>query len=269
MNYKMIRILSLGVVGFFPILLSALVFILLNSILAAGSIFLLVVIGTIIISQILLASPFFVQVMDGNGILLLNLNSSGLIPVGLAKIKFNKFGQRLFSFKINNVDNTKLYNRDSIWHLKPAMDGTYEILRNEKGNKIYKIELDEAAYYDSNYRIEAIPCIIWNSQQGKFLSKSELGDQETSNLLKMISLNEQKELRELKESIDNFLRDYADKLNNLTSSLSENPLFKVIIIIVILLIIGGVIVMFFPQIQTMIFGGVETISTPTIITPAK
>jgi len=112
LDYKKIRFLTLVLVGFMPMFFMTIAIGLgltwIGGALAGiSSLFVILILGNAALSK-----NAWIKAVEREGILLFNLNSTGIIPVGVARIKQNKFGQKLFSFKQENEELTRLYDRE-------------------------------------------------------------------------------------------------------------------------------------------------------------
>lgn len=262
LDYKKVRILTLALVGFMPLFfMTAAIGVGLTWIGGAlagiGSLLILLILG-----NASLGKNSWVKAVEREGILLFNLNSTGIIPTGIARIKQNKFGQKLFSFKQGNEEVTRLYDREAGWTLKEPLQGSYEILRNKaNGRKTIKIELEEDSFAKSAYFTDYMQVLIFNEQSGNFITKQELGDQERDKLITYLTLNEQRELRELNATLNNFIRNYADRLNEVLGGIIGSTGFKVVVVIIILLVLGALAWFFLPGFQETITGVPEGVKT--------
>lgn len=262
LDYRKIRILVLVLLSFMPLFFMTMALAIgLNwlggALVGISSMFILLIIGNAALTK-----NAWIKAIEKEGILLLNLNSTGIIPTGIARIKQNKFGQKLFSFKQGDEEVSRLYDREAGWTLKEPLEGTYEILRNkETGKKMVRIELEEDSYAKSVYFTDYMSCLIFNEQSGNFITKQELGDQERDKLITYLTLNEQRELRELNATLNNFIRNYADKLNQVAGGMVNSTGFKVVIVIIVLAVLGVLLWVFLPGFREMVTGVPETVSS--------
>lgn len=262
LDYKKVKSITLLMIGFLPMFFMTLAIGGLRLTWiggAAAGVFALIVL--LIIGNDLLSKNAWVRAVEREGIMLFGLNSTGIIPTGIARIRQNKLGQKLFFFKHGNEEVTRLYDREVSWTLKEPMTGFFEILRDkETGKKKVRIELDEDSFAKSVYFTDYMQCLIFNEQAGSFITKQELGDQERDKQITYLTLNEQRELRELNATLNNFIRNYADRLNEVVGGIIGSTAFKVIIVIIILLVIGALCYMYVPGVQEAINGVPKAVS---------
>jgi hypothetical protein len=255
-DYRKIRIGTMAVVGFVPIFFMTIAMGGLGLTWVGGAsagIFGMIV--TIMIGNMVLTNNNWIKAIEKEGILLFDLNSTGIIPIGIARLKQNKLGQKLFSFSQGDEEVNRLYDREVAWTLKEPLKGTYNILREkETGKKVIQIQLEEETFTKSVFFSDYMQCLIFNSQAGNFITKSELGDQEREKLIGYLTLNEQRELRELNRTITTFTRDYANRLSEVVGGILGSNGFKIIIVIILLIAAGAIVWLYVPGVQQAVMG---------------
>jgi len=85
-------------------------------------------------------------------------------------------------------------------------------------------------------------------------------------MIKYLTLNEQREIRELRVSIDNLLRDYANRLAAVGQGLAGNNGLKWILVIIVIIVIGALIYMFVPGVKETV-GGFLPAQAPVAVKP--
>jgi len=211
----------------------------------------------VVIANDLLSKNSWVRAVEREGIMFFGLNSSGIVPTGIARIIPNRFGQKLFSFKQGDEEVTRLYDREVTWTLKEPMEGSVEYQKDkETGKKRIVITMEENTFAKSVFFSDYLSCLYFNEQDGSFITKQELCDHERSKMIKYLTLNEQREIRELRVSIDNLLRDYANRLAAVGNGLASNSALKWILVIIAVIIIGVLVYMFVPGVKETIGGAV-------------
>jgi hypothetical protein len=254
-DYRKVRIGVLAITGFAPLFLMTLAMGFRLTWIGGAIVGLGGMIVTVFIGNVLLTKNAWVKAIEKEGILLMDLTSAGVIPTGIARLKQNKFGQKLFSFTQGDEEVTRLYDREVGWTLKEPLEGGYQILRSkETGKKYVQIQLEEDTFAKSVFFTDYMQCLIFNSQSGSFLTKSELGDNEREKLITYLTLNEQRELRELRKTLTEFMRDYANRLQQILGGLVNSNGFKILIIVLILLGIGAAIWFLVPGAKEAIMG---------------
>jgi len=262
LDYRKLRILVLGLTGFMPLFFMTM---------AMGGFGLNWIGGTLIgiasliilvfLSNSVLSKNPWIKAIDRAGILLFNLTSTGIVPVGIARIKSNPIGQKLFSFKQGNQEVTRLYDREVGFTLKEPLEGEYWIERDkENGKKFVCVRLEEDSYAKSVFFSDYMQLLIFNEQAGNFITKSELGDQERDKLITYLTLNEQREIRELKIEAHNLNRNYADKLHEITGGLAGSNIFKLIIIVAFIFIVGAIAWFYVPGLKESIMGMTQNLT---------
>jgi len=256
LDYKKVKFGMIAITGFVPLFFMTLAMggLKFNWIGGAGVGIASMIIVTVIAND-MLSKNSWVKAIEKEGIMFFGLNSSGIVPTGIARITQNRFGQKLFSFKQGDEEVTRLYDRDVTWTLKEPMEGTVEYQRDkETGKKRIVIIMEENTFSKSVYFSDYMSCLYFNEQDGSFLTKQELCDHEKDKMIQYLTLNEQREIRELRVSIDNLLRDYANRLAAVGQGLAGNNGLKWILIIVAVIVIGVLVYMFVPGVKETIGG---------------
>lgn len=272
LDYKKVKLGMIAVASFTPLFFMTLAMggLRFNWIGGAGVGVASMIVITIIANDIL-SKNSWVKAIEKEGIMFFGLNSSGIVPTGIARIKQNRFGQKLFSFKQGAEEVTRLYDRDVTWTLKEPMEGTVEYQRDkETGKKRIVIILEENTFAKSVYFSDYMSCLYFNEQDGSFLTKQELCDHEKDKMIQYLTLNEQREIRELRVSIDNLLRDYANRLAAVGQGLAGNSGLKWILIIIVVIVIGALIYMFVPGVKETVGGFIPSqapAATKPLISP--
>jgi hypothetical protein len=208
-----------------------------------------------VITNDILSKNSWIKAIEKEGIMFFGLNSSGIVPTGIARIKPNRFGQKLFSFKQGDEEVTKLYDRDVTWTLKEPLEGTVEYQKDkETGKKRIVIVMDENSFTKSVYFSDYLSCLYFNEQDGSFITKQELCEHEKDKMIQYLTLNEQREIRELRVSIDNLLRDYANRLAAVGQGLVGNNGLKWMLLIIVVIIVGVLVYMFVPGVKETVGG---------------
>jgi len=192
---------------------------------------------SLILANVLLITPNRL-VEEGEGLRVLDLNSTGVIQSYIVKIippkVMGTFGSKKF---------VSHYDRKITYNFKTPKDGAME--QDDKGN--IHILLKNDSFNSNRFMFNGAPALIFNSMTGTFLNKDFFAEQEKT-LLSLHSI-----LLYMNENVSNLvvsLKDFSRYAINSLGKKDFGEIFKnkfVIILLVILL--GGLALVFFPQIM--------------------
>lgn len=229
--FKIKKIAALLLVGMLPTLVF--VFISMSNGMLWGVVcWLFMCVLMIMIGSKMLSNPF-TQMLEGRGLLALNLDSTGVI--GAFIVSFSK------GFLEGNFRGTRVidhFDREGTTNIaKPVKVGS-QLEKDEAGNFVFKITNDEIS--DSRFAFNQYPVLIYNEQTGAFLRKSHLSKMEKELFAynKLIFLSKQVEL--LKGALLNFGRYTIDALKPKNRPDGGLPTW---VIIILVLVVGFLIFM--------------------------
>ena len=126
-----------------------------------------------IFGNLLLKNPF-TEMLEGKGLLILNIDSTGIIRPFICSIE-----QPYIKGKIGKNIVDDVYDRDSVYNLANAEKKGVAIIENtEEGNKKITITLDETEFNKSRFGLFHYPVLIYNSQVKSLLTKDYLSEKE-------------------------------------------------------------------------------------------
>lgn len=222
-----------------------------------GGLFLGLAIG-LFTATLMLKNPFS-DMLEGKGILALNLDSTGIITPFIMKVK-----SPYVSGKLKGSHVTDVFDRDAVMQLSTPINSPNPAVI--KDDKTITIVLNEEAYNKARFALYTYPTIIYNEQIKSVLTKDFLGDKEKDSFAEHGVLYLNRKMEELTSSIRDFGRYVVETLKPKTSLFASKWVWIIIIIIV-----GVLIAMFAPAIMSAIKGsmskGAEVL--PQGITPLK
>jgi len=238
-----------------------------NLLLAMG----LLAIGLLVsmVAGILLLRNPFTLLLEGKGILALDINSTGVIKPFIVKVNAPFISAKYNGKMINDV-----FDRETVMQFATPIKAKMQLEKKENGNVVIQldqkelmhlkhktqegittIELTEKEYNSGRFALFHYPCIIWNSQVGSILTKDFLSEAEKTTFAEhtIIYLNRKM------EELTSIVRDFGRYVVELTKPQGSGFGGKwVWIIIGIGAVILGII--FIPSIIETIKGSAGTVS---------
>lgn len=181
----------------------------------------------IFVGNVMLNNPFS-NMLEGAGILTLDLNSTGVIRPFLTTVNQPYVKGNIGADQINDV-----YDREAVMQLAPpANTGKVTV----KGNSLI-IEMDIEEFNRARFGLYQYPVLIYNSQLKTLLTKDMLSNDEKSSFAEHGVLYLNRKLEELTSIIRDFGR-YVVELTKPKSSIFQSTWFKIAMVIAIIIIIA-------------------------------
>lgn len=268
---RMRRWLGWGVMVFAPSMSLIMVFLTGFGLMNALVVWLLVAIVSIVLYNLLTRHPLL-QLIYGKGILMLTLDSSGVIQPIIAQTDGVKV-----SGKVGNRFIDDLFDRTAVHYLKKPIDGiikklnlninTLESNVSEFDKKDYDILLKHLKNEKLNYHVlktnstddmtalsfgfDTWPCLIYNKSIDTFLTKDALATLEAEGIIRHTILY----LKRKAEELSSIMRDFARTVVEHSYTKGKQPIYKNLWFW--LLVGAGLIVLlivFWPQINQALGG---------------
>ena len=258
--FKIKKIAAMLIVGF----MSTLTFIIANMyigyLLALGAFMLSLLIFTFVGSK-LLQNPFS-DILEGNGVLILDFGSPGIITPFIVKVK-----PPYLTGKLHGKDIQDIFDRDSVMQLATPSNNAeaeFQLPRNsdsaegDKGTLV--IRLTESQYNDGRFALYHWPVLIYNHQIGSIVTKSFLANNEHESFAKHLILYLSRRIEELDSRVRDFSRYVIETLKPKTS-FWDSPIAKWILIaggVALLALLGPMVI---KTVQGFIGGGGAAVSS--------
>lgn len=201
---------------------------------------------TIIVGNLLLKNPF-TDMLEGKGILALNIDSTGVLRPFIVGIEPPYIKGKLGNHKVDDV-----FNRSTVLNLAAPIKNSIKaktITEGEKAGGI-KIELDNDTYNKARFALFHYPVIIYNQQIRSVLTKDFLSGLEKDVFAEHTVIYLNKKLEELTSVVRDFGRHIVELTKPGGQGLLQNKWFWIVIIIVLVILL----VMFAPK----IIGAIQT-----------
>jgi len=204
---------------------------------------------TIICATLLLSHPFR-DMIEGSGLLVLDITSTGILRPFLVKVNPPNIWGNLAGKQIKGFWNREL----AVNMAKPVKAGKATL--KEKGG--IQIDMTEKEYNKGRMAMLHYPILIYNSAVKSFITKDMISEMEmkTFSEYQITLLNHQQE--DLSSNLKHFSRSVIDQLRP-KFQLGKGAVAG--IVIVIILIIFGILFLpkIAPQIMNIFSGGAEAI----------
>jgi len=181
-----------------------------------------------IIGNTLLKNPF-TMLLEGKGLLAINLDSTGILRPFIISVKSPYIHGNFQKNEIKDV-----FDRATVLHLAAPVKNDIPAERTKEGG--LKFELSEKAYNRFRFAMFHYPVLLWNDQLKTFLTKDYLADGEKTSFAEHNVLYLNRQLEDLTKHIRNFGRYIVDNLKPKGQFL-KSPIFWVIIIIFIVVML--------------------------------
>lgn len=197
-----------------------------KSILYAMIYFFVAVIISQVLGHLLLKNPFN-QMLEGKGILALNLDSTGLITPFIVAVKQPYMYAKLGKNWVRDIfDRNAVYNITTPKKNKTAAEVSSGV----------KLELNEEEYNKARFALFHYPCLLYNKNIGSFLTKDFLSDKESGAFAQHQVLFLNRQLEELTSKIRDFGRYIVENLKP-AKAIFQSPITWVIIAVVVVILI--------------------------------
>lgn len=233
-----------------------------GNLLLAISLLFMGVLCSIVAGIFLLRNPFTL-LLEGKGILALDINSTGVIRPFIVKVTSPYIAAKYNGKMIHDV-----FDRETVMQLAAPIKARMQLEKKDNGNIIIqldeaellrlkqktadgftKIELTEKEYNAGRFGLFHYPCIIWNSQVNSILTKDFLSEAEKTTFAEHTIIYLNQKMQELTSVVRDFGR-YVVELTKPQGNIMGNK--WVWIIVGIGVVILGII--FLPSIISTVKG---------------
>jgi hypothetical protein len=187
---------------------------------------------SLLLANALTYSPF-TTMLEGNGILMLDLNSTGIIrPFIMAVRPPFVYG------RIDGKLHEDIFDREMVFNFAvPQSAGIVQQGEGKDGQIRTAMVLNEEEYNRGRYGFLQYPCILYNSQLNTVITKDWLSNEEKTSFAEHQVLYLNKKVEHLTDAMLNFGRYIVDQLKPKTSFLGSWLVWVIIAIVVVVLIV--------------------------------
>lgn len=182
---------------------------------------------SILASKLILKNPF-TMMLEGKGLLVFNIDSTGIIRPFIVYLHQPFVKGKLGSDSVNDV-----YDRSSVLSLAPPVkNGDAEM-----GEGKVKIELDESTFNKSRFGMYHYPALIYNSQLKSCITKDMLSENEKNSFAEHGVLYLNRKLEELTSIVRDFGR-YVVELTKPKNNIFKNKWFIIAVVALVIILIA-------------------------------
>lgn len=196
----------------------------------------------------------FTDMLAGDGLLLLDISSTGVIRPILCKVM-----APFLTAKIKGKQETTLFDREIVHQMGMPQSGELGFKGiDENGFKHYDLKIKQGDETKITYAFEHFPTLIYNSNMDAFISKEALAKMETEAVVKHTILYLKKKVEELTHIMRDFARYVIESTRPKTGLQLPGGwiLWLAVAAIVVLLAIFGL-----PALQNLMSGASQSISS--------
>ena len=205
--------------------------------------------GTIlglVIAWAMLKNPFTAMV-EGSGLLVLDMNSTGVIQPFLCRIRLPKiFG------KLHGATKIDVWDRD-LTHMFGQPIKVEEKVEVLEDGSMKLPDLSREEYSKARFSLWHYPVLIWNEKLQSFLTKDALSTTEKLMFAEHSAYAQNIQLQILNDRLEKLTRTFLDALRPVLDFLKKPWVW-----IVMLLVVGGLAVIFLPDIMSGMQGSAQT-----------
>jgi len=222
---------ALLLVGFFTVISFYIGILYLNFWWAMGIMLVALLIISFLASA-LLSNPF-TKMMEGSGILVMNLDSTGVIRFSIVKLRppfvYGKIGKE----EINDV-----WDRSTVLQIEaPKTNKIFaeKVMQGQKRGGL-RIEIDEKEYNDSRFALFHYPVLIWNDQMKSLITKEWISKEEKDTFAEHGILYLNRKLEELTMLIRDFARHTAEQMRPKISIFKNKWVWIAVVVLMVILV---------------------------------
>ena len=243
-NYKIKKYAALILSPFLPLIIFAVCIIYYGIWWGLLGSFIGIIMSTLM-SNLLLKNPF-TNMLEGKGILAINMDSTGILQFFNLYVKQPELNGNFLKKPITDV-----FDRNTVWNLQPPLKNQGHYIQNDDGS--LDIHVDKDGYNAARFGALQYPTVIWNDNVKSLVTKGWLSEQEKDSFIEhgLIYLN-----REI-EKLTSIMRDFARHVVETTKPDKKfwESKGSMVIVIIVFVVLAILFVMFLPSIITTIKGG--------------
>lgn len=182
---------------------------------------------TVLLGNLLLSNPF-TKMIEGKGILAINIDSTGVLRPFIVSVRPPYIEGKLFGKTIKDI-----FNRQTVMGIAaPQENKQPSIFDNEGG---ITIKLDEEKLNAGRFALWHYPVLLYNQQIGSVITKDFLSEQEKDTFAEHNVIYLNKKVEELTSVVRDFARHVVETLKPQSSFMQSAWLKWIIIGLIVIL----------------------------------
>lgn len=244
--FKIRRYAAFSISGFTSVICFYIGLVYYGFLIAMGCMFMGLILG-VVLGSLLIKNPF-TMMMEGKGIMVLNLDSTGILRPSIVGLHSPYIRGKIGKKVINDV-----WDRSTVYQIAAPEQNKKKAEPDGKGG--IKIEIDERTYNKARFQLFHFPTLIWNDQINSLLTKDFLASMEKQTFAEHGVLYLNRKMEELNSAVRDFGRHVVELTKPVKSIFSSK--WTWIIIFIVLVIMA---VLFAPAILNAMSSGGSTIA---------
>lgn len=212
--------------GFVPVIVF-LIMILLGDLMLAIIGVVIIIPLVVWISKRLIAHPML-QCIEGDGLLVLTPDSTGLIDSFIVKVSNPWLIGKYAGKKVETI-----FNREIVNYLGPPKKTTATV-EEEGENEIMRMVLPKREKNNAIFTFGQMPCLLYNKNLGEFITKDAFANLERDTFVKHMVLYLNRKVEDLTSQLRDFARYIVEQTRPQKQSFLGSKIFMIIIIMIIL-----------------------------------
>lgn len=184
---------------------------------------------SVLLGNLLLRNPFS-KMLEGKGILSLNIDSTGIIVPFLLNVKSPYILGKLKGREVSDV-----FDRSAVFNLAPPIDSKENVAKHSEGKLV--LEVSEREYNKGRFGFFHFPVILWNEQINSLITKDWLSTQEKDAFAEHGVLYLNRKMEELTSEVRDFGRYVVETLKPKSSFLASKWLWIIVVGLVVVLLV--------------------------------
>jgi len=218
-QYKMQRIIGLGVAAAVPTLVTIFIMVLTKDIVIATFMGMATIPLMVFAGGTFITSPFC-RMLEGDGVLVLDTTSGGIIKPYIASVNMPYIDLTIGKNGFRNI-----YNRTIGMYLKTPQRAKMD----DTGENV-KFELPKDDYSKTYFMLGDKPILFWNSKLNTFFTKEDLAEKENSLMIENTALQILDQTRGMRGDLHELTRTVVDQFKpSGIGELLRNPWFVMIV----------------------------------------
>lgn len=185
----------------------------------------------VFLANLMLKNPFTLM-LEGKGILCLNLDSTGIIKPFIVGVQ-----SPYIYGKLGNEEVKDVFDRETIFSLAvPEKKGTASPIEEGELKGGINISVNEEEYNKARFALFHYPCIIYNAQIKSLLTKDTLSELEKDTFAEHSVIYLNRKMEELSSSLRDFARYVVETLKPKSSIFASKWFIWIVIVLIIILV---------------------------------
>jgi len=246
--YFGLRTASYFIASTFPVITFIAILVFNHDIILASITAVIVALFSAILGRIITGNSF-IAMLEGSGLIVLSLNSSGIVTPYLAKTD-----SKILTMNTKKGLITAVYDRTIGFYLKEFRKAVISVTKNtETQIETVNVSMPKEEFSSNYFKLMDKPMLIYNEKAGTFLSKQALCDLENgimADYLSLVVLSKVDAIGIQLTALTKVFSDYFKPLGIL--KMLDNPFVKGVVLVVIIVALIFLVISFGPELMEIL-----------------